>query len=206
MLTSADIELLLRQHRHLETLISSHNWWLGVFTAVVAFGIFVEILVEYFFGREKSKWEITAILFAGAIVLGGVIGEYIEGGWVANDAGKLQKLADNDVARLFERAAIAEQHAEEARRDTEKERIARLKLEAQVAPRNLTKPQLDTLARLWHKHVGKEIVLSWNDGDESKFRLAIRRCNQSSRIKAHVSYCTFFWAYGTRRICERFLV
>jgi len=128
-MTPSDVGDVLRKHRELETLISSHNWWLGVFTIIVAVGIFFEIAVEFIFGADKPRIEKIAITICGLVVLGGVIGEYLEGSRVADSANQLQTMADNDVGQLFKEAGDANERAAKAENETENEKSARVELQ-----------------------------------------------------------------------------
>jgi hypothetical protein len=131
-MTPTDIEGFLRQHKHLEAAISSHNWWLGVFTIIVALGIFAETMVEFGYSKDKPRSEKWLTLLCALVVLGGVIGEYCEGDKVATKAGLLQQIADNDVGRLYKEAGNANEHAAEAdaHAGEANKRAAELELEA----------------------------------------------------------------------------
>src|SRR5579862_8675866 len=110
-MTPGDVAEILRKHAELESAIASHNWLLGLFTAIVAIGIFAETIVEFIFSKEKPRKEVILTIVCSIVVFGGVIGEYIKGGEVADLAGQLQKLADKDVVSLFSEAAKANERA-----------------------------------------------------------------------------------------------
>src|SRR5271166_5546745 len=113
-MTPAEVVELLRKHRELEALIAAHNWWLGVFTITVALGILAETLVEFFFSKNKSRAEIVLTIICSAVVLGGVVGEYIQGSNVADSSSELQQMADKDVGSLYKQAGDANERAAEA--------------------------------------------------------------------------------------------
>ena len=94
-MTPADIEGFLRQHKDLEKAISSHDWWLGVFTIIVALGIFAETMVEFGYSKDKPRSEKWLTLLCALVVLGGVVGEYCEGDKVV-----LTKLASSNKSPI----------------------------------------------------------------------------------------------------------
>jgi hypothetical protein len=134
-MTPDDISNLLQKHRELEGLISFHNWWLGLFTAIVALGIFAETLVEFWYSKEKPRTEVCITVVCSLIVLGGVIGEYIESGNVADKAGELQQAADKDVGQLFKQASEANERASEAQRETANARLEQAQIERLISGR-----------------------------------------------------------------------
>jgi hypothetical protein len=166
-MTPVDVAGLLRKHSDLEALITAHNWWLGLFTITVALGILAETLVEFAFSENKPRAEIVLTVICSIVVLGGVVGEYIQGSGVADSASQLQQMADADVANLYkqatnanERAARAEDRAKEAERDT-------LQLAQQFKPRFLSFPAeaQDAVAKRLKPFAKQAIDVFWLSGD-----------------------------------------
>jgi hypothetical protein len=145
----------------LELLLSKYNWWMGAATIAVAIGILGEYAVHFIFEKEvrRKTLESSARIFFGLLVFGGVVGEYVFGEKLSEVANKIQRTADNEVASLYREAsearkdaaiarketasfqrdiASANAHAAEASEKAERERLARLKIEAKLAPRSLT--------------------------------------------------------------------
>lgn len=158
-MTAADVTDILRKHRELEGLISARNWWLGLFTAIVALGILAETLVEFWYSKDKPRREVILTVICSLIVLGGVIGEYMESGRIAESADQLQGLADRDVADLYRQSADANERAAKAAKSTEDERSARLKFEKLYGPRRLTRAQREGLIKAFHKYAGRTVTI-----------------------------------------------
>lgn len=128
--------------------------------ALLLFGVALVfgLVGEY---AESDKWKRWQKLFA-LLVIGGVAGELLADGGIFVLSRHLQTVAETEIAELnkkaaeaSERAARAEEHlgeankrAAEAEREAaksnetaEKERFARLQLEARLAPRSLSLAQ-----------------------------------------------------------------
>jgi len=72
---------------------------------------------------------------------------------------KLQRLHDDDVARLQHATSQANERAAQLEGQAEKDRIARLKLEAELAPRRLSSKQQATIAQAMKPFAGKVVRL-----------------------------------------------
>jgi hypothetical protein len=152
----------------LEQLLSSYNWWMGISTIAVALGILGEYVAHFIFEKEarRNKREMATSILFGALVLGGVVGEYIFGKKLTQVSEQLQQVADEAVAqsnkdaaqarrdaeiakgdsakadekagKANERASNNEREAAQLRKDAEAEHLARAKIEAAVAWRQLS--------------------------------------------------------------------
>ena len=104
----------------LEQLLSSYNLWMGLSTVAVAIGILGEYVAHFLFEEERrNKREVVVSILFGALVLGGVVGEYIFGKKLSQVSEQLQQIADTQVAQSNRDAAAARKDAEIAREDAE---------------------------------------------------------------------------------------
>jgi hypothetical protein len=103
----------------LEHLLSTYNWWMALSAIAVAVGIFGEYIVEFGFNPEarRNKVHLWVSLFFGAIVLAGVLGEYLFEKKVSRASETLQQLADLEVAHA--NAAAAEANLKAVRAQSE---------------------------------------------------------------------------------------
>ena len=155
----------------LEHLLSSYNWWMGISTVGVAVGILGEYVAHFVFEKEarRNKLELAISILCGVLVLGGVVGEWIFGSKLAQASERLQRIADTEVASSNAQAEAAHREAETARKEAdsfeldiakakkdsanagkeaarlnkrgEEERLARVKIEQQIAWRTLAPEQ-----------------------------------------------------------------
>jgi hypothetical protein len=85
---------------------------MGISTISVAVGILGEYVAHFLFEKgERRKLEIGVSVAFGVLVLGGVSGEYIFGSKLSNASEELQRMADNEVARLNKEAGQAREAA-----------------------------------------------------------------------------------------------
>jgi hypothetical protein len=153
----------------LETLLSSYNWWMGISTIAVAVGILGEYAAHFIFEAEarRNKREMTVSILFGALVLGGVVGEYIFGKKLSQVSEQLHQMADTEVAQANEDAAAARKDAEGLRLQIAQtnERAANAeretaRLTAQLADRTLTDKQVQSIAGKLIVFKGQEYTLT----------------------------------------------
>jgi outer membrane murein-binding lipoprotein Lpp len=143
----------------LEQVLSSSNWWMGLSTVAVAVGILGEYVAHFVFEEDarRNKREMAVSVLFGILVLGGVVGEYIFGKKLSQVSEQLQQIADTDVAQSNKDAAQARRDAETAkeqsaqlRKEAEDEKLARLRIEARLAPRRVSSEQRRQLCSAIH--------------------------------------------------------
>jgi hypothetical protein len=122
---------------------------------------------------EKVATVNTWILGVAAL-FGFLAAVFIIAGWfVGNRLSGLQDAqlakyradADTRIALANERAAIADQRAAEANRTAEGEKLARLKIEERLAPRQLTSEQAQQLQTKLRQYGGQSVEISYLIGD-----------------------------------------
>jgi hypothetical protein len=152
----------------LEQLLSRYNWWMGVATIAVAVGILGEYAAHFAFEKEarSHKREMAVSILFGVLVLGGVVGEYLFGTKLSQVSEQLQQLADVEVAHANKDAAEARKTSSEAQDraapaelKTEEERLARLRLEEEIAPRRIAAKQRIFLVSCIGSHRGERMYL-----------------------------------------------
>jgi flagellar biosynthesis GTPase FlhF len=122
----------------LEQLLSSYNWWMGISTVAVAVGILGEYVAHFIFEKEarNNRLEMTFSILLGALVLGGVVGEYIFGEKLSQVSNRLQQMADSEVAQANKDAARARKDAELARQQSTEASERAAKAEQHAAQEN----------------------------------------------------------------------
>lgn len=100
----------------LEALLASDNLWSGYATLVLAVGILGEYVILPFFDKTKGRTLYFGfkLLFAIMVVVG-VFGEYRYSSRIADDAGRIQKLSDDEVIQAERSAEVAERQSKVAR-------------------------------------------------------------------------------------------
>jgi len=119
--------------------------WLEFWTFIVAAGLIVEYapdIIDAFRKRHAPSLPVVG----GIVITIGVVGELWIGLRSATRAIRLREVNDALIAEANERAATAEQRAAEANRAAEQERLERVKLEAKIAPRFLSREEREVLS------------------------------------------------------------
>jgi hypothetical protein len=80
--------------------------------------------------------------------------------------------SDERAAHANERIALAEQHAAEANRIAEGERLARVKIEEKIAPRRLSAEQIRTVADKLRRFTGQRLNFFATAGDAEAIGIA----------------------------------
>ena len=149
----------------LENLLSTLDWWAGFFTLLVVIGVGGELFVHIKSGRvskrliaiqhdeEKVRETEIARLGKEAAESGKSIAEANARAAEANAHAKSAEEhlagANERASQAYERAAQAEKEAAKFNETAERERLARLQLEAKFTPRSLTPEQFkDLVAKL----------------------------------------------------------
>jgi hypothetical protein len=160
----------------LEQLLSSYNWWMGLSTIAVAVGILGEYVAHFIFEKDarENKREMAVSILFGVLVLGGVVGEYIFASKLSQVAETLQQMADaevaqanKDAAQANERAANAEKEAARLGKMAEDEKLARVKIEQQLAPRTLDGEQQKRIRGRLSGFAGTPFELAVSDTTEA---------------------------------------
>lgn len=119
----------------LEAVIRSDNVWAGRSTLVLAVGILGEYVLLPFL-EETHHWKKWAKVACAVLVVAGIVGEYGFSSRIAQNAGRLQTMADQDLAEAVdnaakanERAALNEKEAARLNKLAEDERTARVAIE-----------------------------------------------------------------------------
>lgn len=183
----------------LEALVDRYNTWMGWATIAVATGILGEYVVHFLGKRFDfhKRLELIVEIVAAILVLGGVVGEYWCGNLEGTASKNLEIAARSQVAQLYSEAAtatevagkanekaaqaneqaedaeagaaIAKQNAADANLKAESERLDRLKLEKQLAPRRLDGDQMTALSKAFAPLKGKLVrVASYSMDIESE--------------------------------------
>jgi hypothetical protein len=130
----------------LDVLFETYDWWMGFSTIVVAVGILGELILPFIFEREKKPIaEIVLSVFFGAIVFGGVLGEYQVGTRLSGVARQRRDLTDKEVV--------------DARLEQERLRTENLDLQRRIQPRELTTEQREAIGRSCQQFAGQQVVL-----------------------------------------------
>src|SRR5260370_3449708 len=142
MLPRLDIEALKK-------LAVDTRLWAEWSTRAVVAGLFLELLVEFLYTKDKPWHEIVLSVLAVIVIAVGVYGELHFGATGAQANATLQRDSDERVAQANERASDADKDAANARKAAEDERTARLEFERLYGPRRLTKAQVRDLIKTW---------------------------------------------------------
>jgi outer membrane murein-binding lipoprotein Lpp len=155
----------------LEQLLSSYNWWMGLSTIAVALGILGEYVAHFIFEEDarRNKWEMAISILFGALVLGGVVGEYIFGKRLTQVSEQLQQIADEAVAQSNKDAAQARRDAETAKDDAAKADEKAGKANERASKNEREAAQLRKDAETEHlARVQIEAAVAWRHPDEQE--------------------------------------
>jgi hypothetical protein len=119
---------------------------------VVVIGLIIEFAVLLVFSKEMSHTEKWLLVIANIFVAGGVGGEYIFGGRASDAATQLQQASDSQIEQL---------------------RYANLKLEAQIAPRDLSPEDMLRIADVLTPFRGRKLTIRPYVSDAEGFRLVV---------------------------------
>jgi hypothetical protein len=168
-----DESALLNQLKTLESAWGSLDHWLNFWVALVVIGVAMEVVViviEYrhelhAFNRgiirppdRPSRWLFGFGLLGAGLVAIGVAGEF----WLHIKAGKLESEMREANRQLV---ALVNQRAADAGERASKNELARVKIEASVAWRRLSKKQQSTIADHLKRFAGLKVVLEYIGGD-----------------------------------------
>jgi hypothetical protein len=132
--------------------LESHERWAEVFGWAVGGGLVIE------YGKEIVdcfvNWHRPSLALVGAVlVTAGVFGEVFFSRLTVHTSRKLQERADSDIAQANERAARAEQASAEAN-------LARVRLERQIAGRDIASDERNEIAEKLRTFAGQRIEIT----------------------------------------------
>jgi hypothetical protein len=118
----------------------SLSCWLGFWTALVVIGLVIEYAhdVWKFLFEKPRDLSLLRQVIGGILITAGVAGELAIGMRQSSVETQLRDANSKIAAFLNEKAGEAYERAAQANGKAEGERLERLKLEASVAPRNLS--------------------------------------------------------------------
>jgi hypothetical protein len=141
--------------------------WSGRATLLIFAGILVEMALVVYFRHEE--W--LGSFVANALIGIGLIAEYIVIARTIVASGEVQRLAGEKVAQALERASRAD--------------LARVELEAKLAPRSLSEEQFTVLQTLRGK-VSKLIVTTPSDFESTRFGYEVARTLAAAGIEVYI--------------------
>ena len=183
-------------------LLTTYNGWMNVSTIAVVVGLLGEYVAEFIFDQKirQNRKQLAIRLLFGAIILGGVFGEYIYGKKLSEISELQQQTADRELARANAEAARANEQAAKARNESvislreakdangraskneaesarlrkaaEQERLARLKLERSTAARRLETADQTEMADNLKGFSGQHAWIFYSDEDREAFQFA----------------------------------
>jgi hypothetical protein len=188
----------------LRTAFDTANSWAGISALIVAAGVFIELIVLFVFSKEIGKTEKSLLIFATALIVLGVVGEWWFGGEAATASETLQADAETKAANAMQAAGQANERATEFEKDaaelqssaanaqkdaaSAKERTASLEKEAaeaneraavimkETAWRQFTPKQISDLTSSLQTQSGK-LVFAWIANDPESLSLALQFAN-----------------------------
>jgi hypothetical protein len=141
---SMDLSALQAVAKTLERSLDSLGFWLFAFTALVVVGLIVEYRYEVAeFWEEVRRpaamfpWHKFWAIAGGIMVTVGVAGELIVGIKSSRKEGALRTINHGIEALLTNQASENDKEAKRLEAVAEQERLARVKLEKEIMPRNL---------------------------------------------------------------------
>jgi hypothetical protein len=193
---------MITDNASLESALDFWDWFEYGATALVLIGVIGEYVADFTRVSESNKWKNLVGKISTLLLIVGISGELLGLVKISEYSGKIIALLNERAARAIkdagdamQKAAEAESHLAGARKDaaeareraakaekaTEDEKVERLKLEKQVAPRRLPKEQREAVAAALTKFKGRVVrVISLSMDVESdilaaQIILALRR-------------------------------
>jgi hypothetical protein len=157
---ASEIAKLLTRKGELEALLNGFEKWLIFFGVLVAIGVAGESIWGF------RAWWNNRKLHAVAESVDNL--RRLEITNIGKDTEKLRFA----ISESAERIALAEQHAAEANRIAEGERLARVKIEEKIAPRRLSAEQIRTVADKLRRFTGQRINFFATAGDAEAIGIA----------------------------------
>src|SRR5260370_15114283 len=124
---------MLSTKEELEALLRTLDVWVIVFGVFVAIGVAGESIVGFIHFRKSSQLQ--------RLQTSENLSQQAEIERLRNESASIR----SDTAKAMERAAHAEKQAAELNKQTEDERIARLKIEERIAPRQFDAKRLSSV-------------------------------------------------------------
>jgi hypothetical protein len=167
---------LQRTIEELEKSLTFLECWLFVATLLVVLGLILEYwheVPEAFADLKKTwSWKPFLIIAGGVLITAGVAGELAVQFFASRKETDLRKANDAvfailnaKAAEATERAANAELQTVQLKKLAEDERMARVKIEQDVAWRRLTKDQQREMAARLKPFSGETVLLHYNIND-----------------------------------------
>jgi hypothetical protein len=125
----------------LRTAFETANWRAGIAALIVAAGVFIELIILFIFSKEISTAEKRSLVFATALIVLGVLGEWWYGGEAATASENLQSDAATKAANAIRDAAHAEERAASLEKEAADIRERAAKAETETA--NLMKENVE---------------------------------------------------------------
>jgi hypothetical protein len=138
----------------LERAVDSLGWWLEFWTAIVVLGLLLETATPAWKALTNRQWVLLRRHVGAIMVALGVAGELFVQFRLSPVETALRTESDQLVAE-------ARQRATEANEKAESERLARVKIEQQLAFRSLTPEQREAIKRVLNVDQPAEVVVAF---------------------------------------------
>lgn len=192
-----DIPTLERAVTTLEKSLDSWEMWLAIATSLVVAGLILEYWPEVrdWIKERPFKWKTFRKLAGALLVTIGVAGELLVQFGASRTETKLRS-ANHDIQALLDREAA------EARRVASEADAARIKLQATMMLRRLSKSQADALCAVIPKNllIRTSVVSSSQDWEAYRygtdFNEALRACAVSAKVDVPHGMGNSFWSHN----------